>query len=122
MATDINTSAALLGMSPPQEATVSIHIDVTAQVNITPFVARQKVTQFVIQEISSQLCGDPPNLIVGERISWSVPVTLTSPGRGAVGQVGEILVDAVTGELLTDANLVQRIADNAERLAERSPL
>jgi hypothetical protein len=101
---------------------VAIRIDVTAPVNITPFVARQQVTRFVVQEISSQLRGDPPNLNVGERLCWSVPVVLTSPVRGAVGRVGEILVDAVTGELLADADTVQRIAEYAERLAQRSAL
>lgn len=101
---------------------MAIHIDVTAPINITPYVARQKVTQFVGLEISSQLRGDPPDLNVGTRLRWSVPVVLTSPARGVVGRVGEILVDAATGELLADADTVPRIADNAERLAQRSPL
>jgi hypothetical protein len=115
-------SATLQGLSPPQGATVAIRIDVTAPINITPFVARQQVTRFVVQEISSQLRGDTPDLNVGERLCWSVPVVLTSPARGAVGRVGEIMVDAVTGELLADADTVQRIAEYAERLAQRSAL
>jgi hypothetical protein len=115
-------AATLQGLSPPQGATVAIHIDVTAPLNITPFVARQSVTQFVLQEVSSQLRGEPPDLHVGTRLCWSVPVVLTSPARGVVGRVGEILVDASTGEVLANAHTVQRLADNAERLAERSPL
>ena len=50
-----------------------------------------------------------------------MPVVLTSPNRGPVGRVGEILVDATTGELLTDVNTVERIAEDAEGLARRSP-
>ena len=103
----------LQGSSLPQGATVAIRIELTAQANITPFVARQRVTQFVVTEISSQLRGDTPDLNVGERLCWSVPVVLTSPSRGVVGRVGEILVDAVTGELLADAETVRRIADHA---------
>ena len=98
-------------------ATVAVRIEVTAPVNISPFVARQKVTRFVVQEISSQLRGDWPDLNVGERLCWSVPVVLTSPTRGVVGRVGEILVDAATGELLADAETEQRIAEHAERRA-----
>ena len=109
------------GLSPPQGVTVSIRIDVSAPVNITPFVARQRVTEFVAQEITSQLRGEAPDLNVGERLCWSVPVVLTSPNRGPVGRVGEILVDATTGELLTDVNTVERIAEDAEGLARRSP-
>jgi hypothetical protein len=112
----------LQGSVVPQGATVAIRIEMTAQANITPFVARQQVTRFVVTEISSQLRGDTPDLNVGERLCWSVPVVLTSPARGVVGRVGEILVDAVTGEVLADREAVQRIADHAERLAQRSPL
>jgi hypothetical protein len=110
------------GVQVPAGATVDIKIEMTAQANITAFGARQKVTQFVISEVSNQLCGDTPDLHVGERLCWSVPVVLTSPVKGVMGRVGELLVDANTGELLADADTVERIAANAERLAQRSPL
>jgi hypothetical protein len=93
-----------------------------APINITPFAAQQKVSQFVIHEISTQLRGDPPTLHRGTRLCWSVTVVLTSPARGTVGWVGEILVDAETGELVADADTVQRLAKAAEQLAERCPL
>jgi hypothetical protein len=112
----------LQGLSPPQGAALAIRIELTAQANITPFVAQQKVTQFVATEMSSQLRGDTPDLNVGERLCWSVPVMLTSPARGNLGRVGEILVDATTGEVLADAHDVQRMAEHAERLAQHSPL
>src|SRR2546429_113563 len=115
-------SVNLQGGALPQGATVSIRIEVTAQVNITAFVARQKVTRFVVMEISTQLLGETPQLSVGDRLCWSVPVVLTSPARGVVGKVGEIAVDATTGELLVDEETVQRMTDDARRLAERSPL
>ncbi len=112
----------LPGVTPPQGATVAIRIELTAQANITSFVARQKVTGFVILEISDRMRGDQPELVVGDRLCWSVPVVLTSPTRGVVGKVGEILVDATTGELLVEKDTVQRMSDEADRLAERSPL
>ena len=112
----------LPGVVPPQGATVAIRIELTAQANITPFVARQKVTGFVILEVSDCTRGDQPELVVGDRLCWSVPVVLTSPSRGVVGKVGEILVDATTGELLLEKDTVQRMRDDADRLAERSPL
>lgn len=110
------------GVQVPEGATVDLKIEITAQVNITAFVAQQKVTQFVISEISNQLCDDTPDLNVGERLCWSVPVVLTSPAKGTIGRVGEILVDADTGELLADTDTVERIDANAEWLAQRSPL
>ena len=67
----------------PQGMSVAIRIEMTAQVNITPYVARQKVTRFVITEISTQLLGEPPELRIGERLCWCVPVVLTSPREGS---------------------------------------
>src|SRR5438067_10914742 len=110
----------LQGVALPQGATVSIRIEMTAQLNITAFVARQKVTRFVVTEISTQLLGDTPELSVGERLCWSVPVVLTSPARGIVGKVGEIRVDATTGELLLEEETVQRMTGDIRRLSERS--
>jgi hypothetical protein len=115
-------SVHLPGVQLPARAAVDIHVHVTATVNITPFVARQKVTGFVIMEISSQLRGEQPELIVGERLCWSVPVVLGFPDRGIIGKVGEIQVDATTGELLVDDETVRRITEDARRLAERTPL
>jgi hypothetical protein len=110
------------GISPPQGANLAIDIHQTAQANISAFVAGQKVTRFVVTEISTQLLADTPELVVGERTCWSVPVILTSPSRGLMGKVGDILVDVTTGELLVDDENVRRITENARRLAERSPL
>jgi hypothetical protein len=101
---------------------LAIHIEMTAQVNITAFVAQQRVTRFVITHISTQLLADTPELSVGDRLCWSVPVLLTSPARGIIGKVGEISIDATTGEVLVDEETVRRITDDARRLAERSPL
>jgi hypothetical protein len=41
---------------------------------------------------------------------------------GALSGGSEILVDISTGEVLADADTVRRIADDAERLAQRFPL
>jgi hypothetical protein len=114
-------SVHLPGVVPPTGATVSVRIEITAQVNITAYVARQKVTRFVIREVSTQLLGGTPELIVGERLCWSVPVVLTSPAQGDIGTVGAISVDVATGELLVDAETVQRMTNDA-LLAERSPV
>src|SRR5262245_52268740 len=95
-------SVHLPGVQLPAGATVDIHVHVSAPVNITPFVARQKVTGFVILEIGDRLRGEEPELVVGDRLCWSVPVVLTSPTRGVVGKVGEVRVDATTGELLIE--------------------
>jgi hypothetical protein len=115
----VTMTAIVLGVSVPTGANVDIHICVTAQMNITAYVAQQKVNVFAMMEISTQCRATTPELRVGESLCWSVPVEFTSPSRGSLGIVGEILVDVETGAVLADADTVQRITDNARLLAER---
>src|SRR6266436_371634 len=110
----------LPNMPLPTESTLDINIRVTQPLNITSFSARQRVTQYVMQELSTQLGGETPELTVGERVYWSVPVVFTLPGKGVLGRVGVLRVDAGTGELLTDPQTEQEMMRHAEQLAQRA--
>ncbi len=112
----------LQGMPLPADSMLDINIRVTQPLNVTAFCARQRVTQYVMQELSTQLGGDAPDLMVGERVYWSVPVVFTLPGKGVLGRVGMLRVDAGTGELLTDPQIEQEIMRHAEQLAQRAAL
>ncbi len=114
--------AHLPGMPLPTESNLDINIHVTQPLNITSFSARVRVTQYVMLELSSQLCGDTPELTVGERVYWSVPVVFTLPGKGVLGRVGVLRVDAGTGELLTDPQTEQEMMDHVRQLAQRATL
>src|SRR5580698_8203937 len=108
----------LPGMQLPTESTLDIKIHVTQPSNITSFSARQRVTQYVMLQLSSQLGGDAPELTVGDRVYWTVPVVFTLPGKGALGRVGTLRVDAGTGELLTDPQTEQEMMRHAQQLAQ----
>jgi hypothetical protein len=90
--------------------------------NVTAFSARQRVTQYVIHELSTQLGGDTPDLTEGDRVYWSVLVVFTLPGKGVLGRVGTLQVDGGTGELLTDPQTEQEILRHAEQLAQCAAL
>src|SRR5260221_11289564 len=111
----------LPGMTLPTESNLDIHIRVTQPLNITSFSARQRVTQFVMHELSTQLGGGTPELTVGDRVYWSVPVVFSLPGKGVLGRVGTLRVEAATGELLTDPQGEQEMMRHAEQQAQRSP-
>jgi hypothetical protein len=102
----------LAGMVLPAESNLDINIRVTQPLNITSFSARQKVTQFVIQELSSQLGGETPELTV----------VFTLPGKGVLGRVGTLRVDARTGELLCDPQTLQEMMRHVEQLARSASL
>jgi hypothetical protein len=105
----------LPGMSLPTDSVLDINIRVTQPLNVTAFSAQQRVTQYVMQELSTQLGGAAPDLTVGERVYWSVPVVFTLPGKGVLGRVGTLRVNAGTGELLIDPQAEQEMMRHAEQ-------
>jgi hypothetical protein len=97
-------------------------IQASVQVQISAFVARQKVNVLMLEQVSNLLLAGEPVL---ERASggdwqWRVPVELTFPEHGRVGQVGEVIVDARYGEVRYDETILARITDEARRLAQQT--
>lgn len=103
---------------PQIESTqVDITIHVSSKLNVTKVAARRKVNVFVLNEIGTGLGGETPRLAVeSDRLCWRVPVILAIPPKGRLGQVGEIAVDAQTGEILIDDQQIQDLIQHAERL------
>ena len=101
----------------PRTGHLQINIQLAATVNVTAFSARQKVTGFVADEISTHLHGAEPMLIVGDKIYWRVPVILSMPPVGDRGAVGEIDVDVETGQLHITPEILAEIEHRAEYLA-----
>lgn len=92
------------------------------QVQVSAFVARQKVNVLMLEQVSNLLLASEPRLEEapdGGRV-WRVPVDLTFPTHGRVGCVGEVDVDARYGEVRYDDALLTRIAREAERLAQQT--
>ena len=104
----------------PSQGTVSIDIRVTATVNISSFGARQKVTGYVADHISTNMHGGEPTLYVGDRICWRVPVVLSLPPDGDLGEVGFVDVDVETGQLYLTPAAIEELRHRARSLAARS--
>jgi len=91
-----------------------------AELNVSAFMARQKVTGYVLDRVSDHMVGDEPSLVVdGERFLWRVPVYLAVLPQGRLGQVGTIDVDAQTGQLLVTNRLIEEMQHNARELVKR---
>ena len=84
---------------------------------ITAYTARQKVSGYVGRSISHMMGGDEPALIFNnQRLVWRVPIVLTSPTRGVLGQVGVLDVDARTGQIYFPPSFLTEIQSNAQAL------
>lgn len=85
-----------------RNATVSVKIEMTSDVNITPFVARQNVNAFLLHHMGNLVsAGEAALAVAGDQLRWKVPVSCAIAGRGMIS-VGDIAVDVDTGEILLD--------------------
>jgi len=98
---------------------VPIHfsLHVVAMFNITAADARRRVNRQVVMELGTGLIGRDPDLVIeGERFFWRVPIFLSLPELGDLGQVGHADVDARSGEVLANEAVRNRIVQHARRL------
>ncbi len=111
------------GTSLPTGSRVVFHIEVSADFNISAEVARQKANRFLIMNLGDQLSAGEPELVVGDRLFWRMSVNLTLSRQGYLGKVGDIQVDAQTGDLQVEPpQTLNQLADQAETLYERATL
>ncbi len=104
-------------------AQVDITVRVSATLNVTQVAARRKVNVFLLNEIGTGLGSDAPTLVIhNDRLCWRVPVILAPAPTGRLGQIGQIDVDAQSGEILADDQRIRDIIDHAERLVAGSSL
>ena len=115
--------ATLRGMLPTGQSKINLKIEVTAEINVSAFVARQKSNRFLITQAGDQLCAGDPELAIGPKVSWRVPVQYAPSRRGLLGIVGHLMVDADNGEVtIADGHTIEDLLKLAETLHERSSL
>ena len=84
----------------PGEAEVSYSINVRFNVNVTAFVARQKVNVYLLTHVGNMLSAGDPKLVLGEQPRWEVPCYCAFPELAARELLGTICVCPETGDLL----------------------
>jgi hypothetical protein len=104
----------------PQTGRLEVNIRVSADMNVSAYAARQKANSFILSQISYMMHGGEPELILGKRILWRVPVILSQRSQGDVGQVGAVDVDVETGQLTVTPLQIEEIQARAEEIARRT--
>jgi hypothetical protein len=91
-----------------------------ASLPISAFVARQKVNVLMLEQISHLLLAGEPQLVqkMNQQWVWQVPVDLTFPNKGRVGQVGQVEVEAYHGEIQFTEILLAQILAKVQQLAQ----
>jgi hypothetical protein len=88
---------------------------------VTAKDARRRVNRQVVPELGTGLIARDPEWVIGESCTaWRVPILLSLPELGDLGQVGSVDVDAHSGEVLSDATTRLAIIEQAHQLYTRS--
>jgi hypothetical protein len=99
---------------------IGVTVQVTADMNVSAFAARQKVNGFVCDRVSYLMGGGEPALVMSNDLFWRVPIIFTLPGRGTLGEVGYIDVNISNGQLMITDQLILELQQRAEMLAASS--
>jgi hypothetical protein len=103
--------------SIPRAAPIHLSFHVVTTLNVTAEEARRQVNCQVVTELGTGLIARVPELVIaGEQIVWRVPIVLSLPDLGDLGQVGTVDVDARTGDLLISTAAQEGIIQRARQL------
>ncbi len=98
---------------------VAVRLD--ADLKVSPDYARNMVMRLLKRQLGPLMRAEEPELIVGERWRWRVPIVLSLPDYGDVGIVDWIEMDAQTTEIELPPGRVEQIAHRAQALASTAP-
>lgn len=101
--------------------TGSFEIHQTVNLTVTAKQAQRKVDTWLLNEVSMMMGAETPTLVIGQRTYWRVPARFTAPHVGRVGTVGEVAVDAQTGDIECPQETKAAILRTAKVLAKKLP-
>ena len=103
---------------------LQLEVKLSVTLGITAEQAKRKLTRFLMDEVSLLINPQSPLLVVVDQntIFWRFPLIFSMGPRGRLGQVGEVDVDALTGELLLDEKQLTEIKTHARLLAQSPAL
>lgn len=104
----------------PRLRGMKVRFQFEGDVNISPYIAQQKVNQHLIMNLPNLIMADEPDFeLTKDGGFWRVPVVLTNPADGIIEKVGEIVVDASTGIIeRRRSTVLEDIERNAENFSQ----
>lgn len=96
---------------------VQIVVHIHAEV-LEAEAARRKANGWLLDQVVNLLSATEPELVLKDRLFWRYDVILgipntAQPGSGALYRVGQIMLDAVTGEVEDGETLAEELKASA---------
>lgn len=103
----------------PQVMQVTVHI--TADV-MAPAFALKKANVWLSMNAGHLLLAENPELVLGEPLQWRFDVihslpSRTKPGTARRSFLGRLQMDAVSGEIYNQEQLIKELTANADAIA-----
>ncbi|OQY48443.1 MAG: hypothetical protein B6242_02350 [Anaerolineaceae bacterium 4572_78] len=99
---------------------MNLHVSTTLE--ITADLAKRKLLRFFLDEVSLFLQPEYPLLITTDNSHavWRFPIAFLMGRHGKLEKIGEVDVDAYSGELLITNKILKEIQEHAQQLAKRA--
>ena len=100
---------------------VQVMVNIQAEV-LDAESARRKANVWLLDRVGNLLGATTPELVLGERLFWRYDLilgtpNLEQPGTGNLQRVGQILLDAVTGEVQNSDLLMETLQQYGAAIA-----
>ena len=113
----VNLSSSMV----PDGGDVDVEIKIHTRLHISAYVAKQKINVCLTLRCGQNFSVEEPILQVEDRVTWLVPVWLSTPQEGRKTKIGDLLVDAQTGEVLNEGKRCQELKRIANALLQSPP-
>ena len=104
-----------------------LNLRIAKKLAVSASAARRTANRYAHHHISYLLRAEQPQIAVLDMrssespgICWRVPLVLTLPSFGSVGEIGTINVDVEDGSVLIDEAHIKSIRKSADALAART--
>lgn len=115
-------SVNLQGQALPSGADVEVNIEIHTRIQISASAAKQKANVCLAMHCGQNFCVDDPVLQVGDATTWIVPVWVTTLQEERLAKIGELVVDAQTGEIVESEDHCRTLRRLANALLSVSAL
>lgn len=109
----------LLDKAIPEQGDVNIRLNHSFHITTGAEEARQKVHNWLVDEVSCSIGAKVPMLVVDHRPVWRVPAWMGVPRVGTEHTLGTVDVDVETGELYNLSAARTEIESQATNLSKK---